>query len=183
MLLWLTLPSVSSSTSNGSASIVAGPPRSCGSFAAECQRQIANFYFVAIAQLLRRLNRLAVDERAVAALQIFNEILAVHQRNLRMLPADGALIEHDVALGMPPQNRALLRQRKPLSGAVAIKKFQQGHNDAETAPIDRRLKRKTVANILPPTGSREPKRFQWRRFYEARASSVNRQRRLCTVIA
>ncbi len=114
------------------------------------ERVIADFHFIAIPQRLWRFHELAVYQGAVAAVQVFDHVLAVHERNLRMLPADGALIQHDVAFWMTTQDGAVARQFEPLTSAIAVQMFQEGHINQQQS-LDRN--REGVYNAVRPPES------------------------------
>ena len=52
-------------------------------------------------------NPLSVQQRAVAAAQVFQVIRPVTFENLRVVAADGGVIEHDVAIRVPPHDHSL----------------------------------------------------------------------------
>ena len=53
----------------------------------------------------------AVDDRAIAAMQVLDEKVVALAEDLGMLPTDGGGIEHDVAIWMPSEDDVLLFER------------------------------------------------------------------------
>ena len=95
--------------------------------AIERERQVADFQPIAVGEPMRGLDLLAVDERAVAAVQVFDEILAVDPSDLRVLPADGAGIEHDIAIRMPAHDGPPLGKLHLFADVGSGKNFQDSH--------------------------------------------------------
>jgi hypothetical protein len=95
-------------------------------------------------------------------MQIFDEILAVDHRNLRMLAADCTLVEYNVALWMPAENCPLIGQRYPLSNTLAVKKFQHGHGgypwrqSNDQRPIERWLDPRAAQSVEDPAPKDTP---------------------------
>ena len=106
---------------------------------------------------LRPCNRLAVDERAVAAVQVFDKELAVLRDDLRVLAADAGTFQHDVAIGMAPHYVTITRQFQLLAAAGGIHNLQNGHsqaNSSRTLPSGRRRKEPgTFAGGSPPAAA------------------------------
>ena len=53
-------------------------------------------------------NQPFIDKRSVAAVQIFNEILAIHPQHLRVMPTDGAYFADHVTVWMPTEDHSRL---------------------------------------------------------------------------
>ena len=91
------------------------------------QRQVADFQAVAVFQRLAALDLAAVDERAVAAVQVLDVIAAVFLDDLRVLAADRGGVEENIAVGMPPQDGTVAIERVLLAAAQRLKKLQHRH--------------------------------------------------------
>ena len=102
--------------------------RSLGSLRVKGERQVADLQPVAVGQRLPALDQPAVDERAVAAVQVLDEELAVLAHDLRVLPADRGGVEHDVAVGMPAQHGALAKEPKVLARPRRLQDLQDRHD-------------------------------------------------------
>ena len=68
------------------------------------EQQVADAHLVVFVEQLPLDDRPAVEERAVAAVQVFEIELAVDVEDPGVLPADGGRLQHDVAGGMPAKD-------------------------------------------------------------------------------
>jgi hypothetical protein len=71
--------------------------------------------------------RLAVDDRSVAALEILDEDPFAGAGDCRVLPADGRRIEDDLAARMPADQGPSVGERKPRGTAAGGLEFEERH--------------------------------------------------------
>ena len=67
----------------------------------------------------RLVDRAAVDQRSVSALEIFEEEVSVAFEDLRVVTTDRLVVEHDLAVGMPSEDGALAVELKQVPGDVS----------------------------------------------------------------
>ena len=77
----------------------------------EEERKLADIDLVALGEHLPLRHRPAVQQRAVAAVQVLDVEVAVEVDDAGVLAADGARFEHDVAGGMPAEDDGLAPSR------------------------------------------------------------------------
>ncbi len=68
------------------------------------EQQVADAHLVIFVEQLPLGDRPAVEERAVAAVQVFEIKAAVGGEDSRVLPADGGRFQHDVAGRVPAED-------------------------------------------------------------------------------
>ena len=86
----------------------------------------ADVDFVTVLQGLAAGQRAAVERGAVAALQVLHVRAAIDDGHGRVLAADGRLLDHDVAAGMPADDDPVGADLEPLAATVAVH-FQKCH--------------------------------------------------------
>jgi hypothetical protein len=83
---------------------------------------------VTIVQFNAALDCGVVELRAVPAAQVLQIIRAVAFENLRVVPADGGVVEDDLATGMTPEDDTLPRQGDNLSRRSTLHQLEDRHN-------------------------------------------------------
>jgi hypothetical protein len=94
------------------------------------QDDVADLDLVGIGERSPLVDGRAVEVRAVATSQIFEEEMSVPIRNLGMLPADGGVVQNDLAAWMPAQHHPLTAQFQNLPGAVSFDDLKKSHGSA-----------------------------------------------------
>jgi hypothetical protein len=84
----------------------------------ELERDLTHPQFVARLELplAFELGRLVVQERAVAAAQVLDEVRVAFPQNLAMVAADRSDLDVNVALGMPPEDALFALQLVAFAG-------------------------------------------------------------------
>ena len=62
----------------------------------------------------------AVDQRSVSTLEIFEEEVTVAFEDLRVMPTDSLVVEHDLATGMPSEDGPLTMELEQVPGDVSL---------------------------------------------------------------
>ena len=93
----------------------------------EGKQQIADLDLIVIVERVPAADHFAIDESAIAALQIFDVELIGDTQDLRMLAADRADIEDDIAFRMAAENIAFAFQRELLPGIQSPDHLQHSH--------------------------------------------------------
>ena len=94
----------------------------------EHEHQVADLDLVVFGQRLAIDDQPAVEIGAVAAGEILDKVAAVDVDNPRMLAADGGGFEHDIAFGMPAEDRRLAFDGEKLPRIGSLQRPQDGHN-------------------------------------------------------
>src|SRR5688500_11163672 len=81
-------------------------------------------------------DQFAVDVGAVAAFQIFDEVIVAGLQDMSVIPAYRADVEPNVAFRMPAQYRSLAFQKELLAGIQSVQNLQQSHSNRDRSLAD-----------------------------------------------
>ena len=111
----------------------------------EDEREVANAQLIVVGQQLPPGDGLAVQQRAVAAVQVLDVEVAVEIEDSGVLAADGARFEDDIAGGVPAEDHGRPFQGEQLPRIEPLQRPEYGHADTfeqahriKTEPILRR---------------------------------------------
>jgi hypothetical protein len=94
----------------------------------ELKHVIAQFDFVRVVQFGPAANGNIIELRPVPASKVLEKIGAVVLQYLRVMPADGGVIQHHLAARMPAEDRTLPLQLDELARRGSLDDFQKRHN-------------------------------------------------------
>ena len=95
----------------------------------EDERQVADAHLVVLAEQLPPGDRPAVEERAVAAVEVLDVEIAVDIEDPGVLAADGARFQHDIAGGVPAEDDGRPFQGEHLPRIEPLHRLKNGHAD------------------------------------------------------
>ena len=90
----------------------------------EREEQIANLDAIVFFQPVHLMHLLAVDEGAVAALQILHEVIRADMQNLGVLATDGAHVQDDIAIRVAAKNGLFAVELELLTGGGSLENLQ-----------------------------------------------------------
>ena len=109
----------------------------------EMKLEVAKGERVIFPQLGWLVDGLAVDQRSVSTLEIFEKEVTVTFEDLRVVPTDSLVVEHDLATGMPSEDGPLTMELEQVPGDVSLLRGEvsQGWDSRWTgrpaAPVNR----------------------------------------------
>ena len=92
------------------------------------RQEIADLYAIVFVERRPRFDELVVDVRLVAALQVFDDIPAIDQRDLRMHAADSLIGNDEIAvLSLAAKHRGRLIEWQPLTRRSTFEHKKRSH--------------------------------------------------------
>ena len=99
----------------------------------EPKGEVADSDDVRVFEFASSLDRRFIDVRAIAAAQIFDEEVAMHVHDLRVVAADGGVLQNDLAMRMPAKHGAFGLHLDELAGSFPLEDFQDSHDEINSS--------------------------------------------------